>query len=71
MPNRNTFDERDKYDHSSHPIAHSQPSDPQPDIQDDKDESNGNGDEPAMEKAHPSPAVRHRQLRTTIRRRRR
>jgi hypothetical protein len=53
MPNRKTFDERDKYDHSSHPIARSQPSDLKPDIRDDKDRSDGSGDESVAEKAHP------------------
>jgi len=37
MPNRKTFDEREKVDHSSHPLEHRQPSDLQPDIQDSRD----------------------------------
>lgn len=38
MPNRKTFDEREKVDHSSHPLMHRQPSDLKADIQDPKDE---------------------------------
>jgi hypothetical protein len=71
MPNRKTFDDRDKYDHSSHPIAHSQPSDLKAEIKDDRDESDASSDEASMEKARPSSAARHRQLRMPIRRRRR
>src|SRR5277367_6533557 len=37
MPNRKTFDEREKYDHSAHPVGNRQPSDLQPDIQDKDD----------------------------------
>ena len=37
MPNRKTFDAGDKYDHSSHPVTHGQPSDLKPDIKDDAD----------------------------------
>ena len=37
MPNRKTFDEREKVDQSSHPLEHRQPSDLQPDIQDSRD----------------------------------
>jgi hypothetical protein len=38
MPNRKTFDEREKVDHSSHPLMHRQPSDLKADIPDPKDE---------------------------------
>jgi hypothetical protein len=38
MPNRKTFDDREKYDHSGHPLGHRQPSDLQADIQDKEDE---------------------------------
>jgi hypothetical protein len=37
MPNRKTFDEREKYDHSGHPVGHRQPSDLQADIRDRED----------------------------------
>lgn len=37
MPNRKTFDERKKYDHSSHPLRERQPSDLKSDIQDKED----------------------------------
>jgi hypothetical protein len=37
MPNRKTFDEREKYDHSSHPTRQQQPSDLQADILDKED----------------------------------
>jgi hypothetical protein len=37
MPNRKTFDEREKVDHSSHPLMHRQPSDLKADIQDPND----------------------------------
>jgi hypothetical protein len=37
MPNRKTFDAGEKYDHSSHPVTHGQPSDLKPDIKDDAD----------------------------------
>jgi hypothetical protein len=37
MPNRKTFDEREKYDHSSHPLGERQPSDLKADIQDKDD----------------------------------
>jgi hypothetical protein len=37
MPNRKTYDEREKVDHSSHPLMHRQPSDLKADIQDPKD----------------------------------
>lgn len=37
MPNRKTFDEREKYDHSSHPVQQRQPSDLKADIQDKQD----------------------------------
>jgi hypothetical protein len=37
MPNRKTFDEREKVDHSSHPLDDQQPSDLKPDIQDSRD----------------------------------
>lgn len=37
MPNRKTFDEREKYDHSSHPVRERQPSDLKADIQDKGD----------------------------------
>ncbi|HLW23104.1 MAG TPA: hypothetical protein VKT22_01940 [Steroidobacteraceae bacterium] len=33
MPNRKAFDERDKYDHSTHPVGHRQPSDLAPDVE--------------------------------------
>ena len=33
MPNRKTFDQGDKYDHSSHPVERPQPSDLQADVQ--------------------------------------
>jgi hypothetical protein len=39
MPNRKTFDERDKVDHSSHPLMHRQPSDLKADIQDPDDKA--------------------------------
>ena len=39
MPNRKTFDEREKYDHSGHPVGHRLPSDLQADIQDKGDEA--------------------------------
>jgi hypothetical protein len=39
MPNRKTFDEREKYDHSSHPVRKRQPSDLKADIPDAKDET--------------------------------
>jgi len=32
MPNRKTFDEREKYDHSGHPVGEPQPSDLAPDV---------------------------------------
>jgi hypothetical protein len=32
MPNRKTFDEKEKYDHSGHPIAHRQAGDLKPDV---------------------------------------
>jgi hypothetical protein len=38
MPNRKTFDEREKYDHSSHPLGQRQPSDLKADIQDKDDQ---------------------------------
>ena len=38
MPNRKTFDQREKVDHSGHPLTHQQPSDLKADIQDPKDE---------------------------------
>ena len=38
MPNRKTFDEREKYDHSSHPLGQRQPSDLKADIQDEDDQ---------------------------------
>jgi hypothetical protein len=41
MPNRKTFDAGDKYDHSSHPVTHRQPSDLKPDIKDDADSAVG------------------------------
>lgn len=37
MPNRKTFDEREKVDHSSHPLMQRQPSDLKADIQDPDD----------------------------------
>ena len=37
MPNRKTFDEREKVDHSSHPLMDRQPSDLKADIQDPDD----------------------------------
>jgi hypothetical protein len=37
MPNRKTFDEHEKVDHSSHPLMHRQPSDLKADIQDPED----------------------------------
>jgi hypothetical protein len=37
MPNRKTYDEREKVDHSSHPLMHRQPSDLKADIQDPED----------------------------------
>jgi hypothetical protein len=37
MPNRKTFNEREKVDHSSHPLMHRQPSDLKADIQDPND----------------------------------
>jgi hypothetical protein len=37
MPNRKTFDEREKYDHSGHPLRERQPSDLQADIQNEED----------------------------------
>ena len=33
MPNRKTFDEREKYDHSGHPVRKRQPSDLKADIE--------------------------------------
>jgi hypothetical protein len=41
MPNRKTFDAGDKYDHSSHPVTHREPSDLKPDIKDDGDSAVG------------------------------
>jgi hypothetical protein len=32
MPNRKTFDEKEKYDHSGHPLAHRQAGDLKPDV---------------------------------------
>jgi hypothetical protein len=37
MPNRKTFDEREKYDHSGHPVDKRQPSDLKPDVKNDAD----------------------------------
>jgi hypothetical protein len=37
MPNRKTFDDHEKMDHSSHPPQHRQPSDLKADIQDPED----------------------------------
>jgi hypothetical protein len=38
MPNRKTFDEREKVDHSGHPLGQRQPSDLKADIQDEDDQ---------------------------------
>jgi hypothetical protein len=35
MPNRKTFDPREKYDHSGRPLEHAQKNDLQPDIRED------------------------------------
>jgi hypothetical protein len=39
MPNRKSFDESEKYDHSGHPIAHPLPSDLQPDVKHEADDA--------------------------------
>jgi hypothetical protein len=59
MPNRKTFDEREKVDHSSHPLTHRQPSDLKADIQDPEDKVVGSGSEESsahqMAKRRPKP----------------
>jgi hypothetical protein len=51
MPNRKTFDPRDKYDHSSRPLGHAQKNDLQADVIDEgsrseRGSSSGHGDPP-------------------------
>jgi hypothetical protein len=41
MPNRKTFDEKEKYDHSGHPIAHRQAGDLKPDVNVEADAGDG------------------------------
>lgn len=36
MPNRKTFDEREKYDHSGRPLGHAQGNDLKPDISEEE-----------------------------------
>jgi hypothetical protein len=50
MPNRKTFDQRDKVDHSSHPLMHRQPSDLKADIQDPEDKVASSGAEHSSER---------------------
>jgi hypothetical protein len=38
MPNRKTFDDHEKYDHSSHPLGHREPGDLQADTQNTENE---------------------------------
>jgi hypothetical protein len=38
MPNRKSFHDGDKYDHSSHPVSDAQPSDLKPDVANDADQ---------------------------------
>jgi hypothetical protein len=56
MPNRKTFDPRDKVDHSSHPLTHRQPSDLKADIQDPKDKVVN----PEIEESSPHPIAKQR-----------
>jgi hypothetical protein len=63
MPNRKTFDEREKVDHSSHPLMHRQPSDLKADIQDPNDKAviapgAGESSERHIAKQRPRPAAR-------------
>jgi hypothetical protein len=37
MPNRKTFDEREKYDHSGRPLTHRQKNDLRPDVSEESD----------------------------------
>jgi hypothetical protein len=39
MPNRKTFDEREKYDHSGRPLSHRKTNDLQPDVSEEPDSS--------------------------------
>jgi hypothetical protein len=55
MPNRKTFDEKEKYDHSSHSIAHRQAGDLRPDVNVDVDA--GNDFESAATETHSREAV--------------
>jgi len=41
MPNRKTFDEREKYDHSGRPLTHPQKNDLRPDVSEEADSKRG------------------------------
>ena len=43
MPNRKTFDQREKYDHSGHPLEGAQPNDLKPDISESDEERDPRG----------------------------
>ena len=51
MPNRKTFDEKEKYDHSGHPIADRQAGDLKPDVNVEVDAGDG-FDSAAAREAH-------------------
>jgi hypothetical protein len=55
MPNRKTFDEREKYDHSGRSLEHRQRNDLQPDVSEEGDSKSGGG--PAKSAAAPPRAV--------------
>jgi hypothetical protein len=48
MPNRKTFDPREKYDHSSRPLEHAKKNDLKPDVSEESPEMEASGvDSPA------------------------
>jgi hypothetical protein len=55
MPNRKTFDPREKYDHSSRPLGHAKKNDLKPDISEEASEADAPVSEEGRQHASLSP----------------